>query len=85
MNLPRRVPLKISSPIFVVCWGVAHIEKCFADNGDDHWLSELWFSSRSDAKRKLHLRPIKYNFAKLTPLLDVFAEIDARMEWNRSL
>jgi hypothetical protein len=41
MNLPRRVPLKISSPIFVVCWGVAHIEKCFADNGDDHWLSEL--------------------------------------------
>src|SRR5215469_11438606 len=47
---------------------MADVEKGFANNGDDQRFAELQLSTRSDAKRKLDLRPTKYNFAKVTPL-----------------
>ena len=46
---------------------VADIEECLADDCDDHRVSELQFSARSDAKRKFDFRPTKHNLAKLAP------------------
>jgi hypothetical protein len=68
MNLSRCVVRKIGSPVPMVCGSVANVEKRLADHCDNRWLTELEFSSRPNAKRKLHLRPTKYNLAKLTPL-----------------
>ena len=44
------------------------VEEIFADNRNDRRLRNLQFSTRSDAKRKLNLRPTKHNLSKLTPL-----------------
>jgi hypothetical protein len=37
------------------------------DNCNDRPLSDVQFYTGADAKRKLTLRPAKYNFAKFTP------------------
>jgi hypothetical protein len=51
----------------VIGGSVSDIEESFTDNCNDRRLSDVQFSAGADAKRKLNLRPAKYNFAKLTP------------------
>ena len=44
------------------------VEESLADDSNDRRLKHLQFSTGSDAKRKLNVRPTKYDFAKFTPL-----------------
>jgi hypothetical protein len=52
----------------MICGSVPDVEGSLPDNCNDRRLKHLQFSTRSDAKWKLNLRPTKYNLAKFTPL-----------------